>query len=127
MSPAWGKGRSAAERLEDILAACAVGADIVRRGWDRYLASAVEQYASDSVMLRIGESLIMLEQHYPEVAERLRGELGDETFQDWKGQRRLPAHAYHEIDYELFWVTLTDDLPQLRAAAESVKAGLDGY
>lgn len=37
--------------------------------------------------------------------------------------RIVVDHAYHRIDYDTVWVTLTDDVPYLKRSLESCAAG----
>ncbi len=38
-----------------------------------------------------------------------------------KGMRNLHAHDYENIDFEIVWNTLTEDIPELECELEKIK------
>lgn len=99
--------RSAAKELLHIQAWLGRVADIVECGQRAYLDDAILQEAGDSLMMKLGEA-----------AKRLsrRGVLAPEGV-DWAlavANRNFIIHQYDEINRELTWLTLAQDLPEWR-------------
>jgi uncharacterized protein with HEPN domain len=84
-------------------------AAIVARGKDAYLGDDLLQEAGDSLMMKLGEAANRL--------SRL-GVLAPEGV-DWAlavANRNFIIHQYDEINRELTWLTLADDLPDWHAS-----------
>lgn len=84
-------------------------AEIVARGNDAYLGDALLQEAGDSLMMKLGEAANRL--------SRL-GVLAPEGV-DWAlavANRNFLIHQYDEINRDLTWLTLADDLPYWHAS-----------
>jgi len=84
-------------------------AEIVARGKDAYLDDDLLQEAGDSLMMKLGEAANRL--------SRL-GVLAPEGV-DWAlavANRNFIIHQYDEINRDLTWLTLADDLPDWHAS-----------
>ena len=78
--------------------------DVVRRGKEAYLADNLLQEAGDSLMMKLGEAANRL--------SRL-GVLAPDGV-EWAlavSNRNFIIHQYDEINRELTWLTLSNDLP----------------
>lgn len=73
---------------------------------DRRLRGSTLQH-----LLVVGEACRQLRDHYPEIAGSLPGLSGA------VGMRNIIAHEYSEVDYELVWRTVGNQLKDLRDAA----------
>jgi Uncharacterized conserved protein len=104
-------GRSDDDLLADILEAVEVGAQIVARGRQAFDADPVIRFAGEAVAGRIGEAASKLG---PEVKDAT----SDVPWREIIGMRIVVDHAYHRIDHDRLWNTLTTDLPVLREAIE---------
>lgn len=100
--------------------------EIVLRGRDTYLADDLLQEAGDSLMMKLGEAANRL--------SRL-GVLAPEGV-EWAlavANRNFIIHQYDEIDRDLTWLTLSQDLPDWQGslqplfaeAAATIEAGAD--
>jgi uncharacterized protein with HEPN domain len=100
--------RSNRERLLDILEAI----DKI----DRFAGMSCERFESDE-MLQIW--IIHHLQIIGEAASRLTQQFLDEHPEvQWNkiiGMRHILVHGYFEIDYEIVWQTVINDLPKLKA------------
>ncbi|MDR0508760.1 MAG: DUF86 domain-containing protein [Candidatus Methanoplasma sp.] len=39
---------------------------------------------------------------------------------EFSGMRDIIAHGYHKIDLEILWLTITKDIPALKATCERI-------
>jgi uncharacterized protein with HEPN domain len=97
--------------LDDILAAISVGDAIVARGRQAFEEDPVLQYSAEAVIGHIGDAASKLPaatcEAMPEVP--------------WKaviGARIMVDHVYHRLEHGRLWLTLVEDLPQVKAAIE---------
>jgi uncharacterized protein with HEPN domain len=101
--------------LDDILAAIGVGDEIVRRGRSAFDRDPVLQYGAEAVIGHIGDA-----------ASKLPSETCDAMPEvQWKaiiGARVMVDHVYHRLEHGRLWLTLVEDLPQLRGAIERHRA-----
>jgi uncharacterized protein with HEPN domain len=95
--------------LDDILAAISVGDAIVARGRRAFEEDPVLQVQRRGRIGHIGDAASKLPaatcQAMPEVP--------------WKaiiGARIMVDHVYHRLEHGRLWLTLVEDLPQVRAA-----------
>jgi len=87
--------------------------EIVERGKDAYLADALLQEAGDSLMMKLGEAANRL--------SRL-GVLAPEGV-EWAiavANRNFLIHQYDEINRELTWLTLAEDLPAWKSSLQAL-------
>ncbi len=92
--------------------------EIVERGMCAYLTDALLQEAGDSLMMKLGEA-----------AKRLSG-LGvlAPDGVNWAlaiANRNFIIHRYDEINRELTWLTLAEDLPTWKASLQALIAAAD--
>lgn len=77
------------------------------KDYDKYISDISFQYSCNMCIIQIGE---------------LVGRLSDEFLESYnhipwhaiKGMRNLHAHDYENIDLEIVWNTLREDIPELR-------------
>jgi uncharacterized protein with HEPN domain len=87
--------------------------EIVRRGRDAYLDDPLLQEAGDSLMMKLGEAANRL--------SRL-GVLAPDGV-EWAlavANRNFIIHQYDEINRELTWLTLANDLPAWEASLQGL-------
>jgi len=97
--------RSAAKELLHIQGWISRVAAIVECGHRAYLEDAIIQEAGDSLMMKIGEAANRLSRLDVLAPEGV----------DWAlavANRNFIIHQYDEINRELTWLTLADDLPE---------------
>lgn len=82
---------------------------IVAGGKDAYLADVMLQEAGDSLMMKLGEAANRL--------ERLSAAAPDGVYwTDAISNRNFLIHQYDQIDREISWATLSQDLPEWNAS-----------
>lgn len=113
--------RSAAKVFADLLDAAEAAAELVARGRSNFDEDRLLRLASEAVVGRIGDGAKKLVDVY---GDRLPREI---PWLDIVANRIVVDHAYHRIDYDTVWVTLTEDVPFLKQSLESWAAdgGLD--
>ena len=104
-------GRPVDKLLDDILAAIAVGEEIVRRGRESFDRDGVLQYGAEAVIGHIGDAASKLP---PET----RAAMPDVPWKAIVGARIMVDHVYHRLDHGRLWLTLVEDLPRLRRSIE---------
>lgn len=113
--------RKAAKELLHIQGWLTRVGEVVQRGKPAYLSDALLQEAGDSLMMKIGEA-----------ANRL-SRLGvlEPDGVEWAiavANRNLLIHQYDQIDRQLTWLTLSQDLPawgdSLRALFQAAESAL---
>lgn len=105
--------RHAAKELLHIEGWLARSAGIVERGKDAYLADDLLQEAGDSLMMKLGEAANRLSR---------RGVLAPDGV-EWAlavANRNFIIHQYDELNRELTWLTLSQDLPAWRQSLQSL-------
>jgi len=78
---------------------------------DAYFRSAVERQ-----LTILGEALAQARQHFPQVEGQIR------DLKQIVGFRNRLIHAYLEVEDEIVWAIVVDNVPKL---AEDAQAGLD--
>lgn len=109
--------RSAAKVLADLLDAAEAAADLVARGRSTYDEDRLLRLAAEAIVGRIGDAAKKLLETY---GDHLPSEI---PWVDIVANRIVVDHAYHRIDYDTVWVTLTDDVPFVKRSLESWAAG----
>lgn len=102
--------------LEDLLAFAAMGARLVDRGHDAYLADEALRLASEAVLRRVGDAVARLDQAFLDRQPSVR-------WRTMKAMRNVIAHEYGAIDHRLLWTTLERDLPVEAAAVARILKG----
>lgn len=105
------------EALREIVRLCAVGANLVARGRDWYLADPdnLPGLAAESLIVKIGEN----------VARLSADTTGRHLEVPWsliKRMRDRLAHHYEGTDYEAVWDTMVVDLPTISNYIQSLEA-----
>lgn len=105
--------RKAAKELVHIQGWLELVGEIVQRGKEAYLSDDLLQEAGDSLMMKLGEAANRL--------SRL-GVLAPEGV-EWAlavANRNFMIHQYDQIDRDLTWLTLSQDLAAWRASLASL-------
>jgi uncharacterized protein with HEPN domain len=100
----------------DILAVIAVGEAIVARGLQAFDEDPVLQYSAEAVIGHIGDAASKLPSPTCDAMPEM----------PWKaiiGARIMVDHVYHRLDRGRIWLTLAEDLPQVRTSIEGYRAG----
>ncbi len=107
--------------LREILRLCDDGARLAGRGHDWYVSDDLNTpgLAAESIIIKIGENV---------------ARLSDETIVanpqvPWSSIKRMRdrlAHHYEATDYDAVWVTISVDLPRVRAVIASLPAEAAG-
>jgi len=97
--------------LDDILAAIGVGDEIVRRGRTAFDQDPVLQYGAEAVIGHIGDAASKL-------PRETCAAMSEVPWQAIIGARIMVDHVYHRLEYSRLWLTLAEDLPQLKASIE---------
>jgi uncharacterized protein with HEPN domain len=99
--------------LDHILEAVEVASILVEEGYERFLAEPKSQYASDTVVARIGESAKVL-------SEQMISRMPEIPWKLVKGMRDRIAHASIKNDYQIIWSSMVNDIPAIGAAVRKV-------
>lgn len=99
--------------LDHILEAVDVAGLLVEEGHDRFRAEMKSQYASDTVVTRIGESAKVLSEQAISLMQEI-------PWKSVKGMRDRIAHASIHNDYEIIWSTMVHDIPAIGVAVRRV-------
>jgi uncharacterized protein with HEPN domain len=102
--------------LDDSVAAIAVGDAIVRRGRESFDHDPVLQYSAEAVIGHIGDAASKL-------PSEICAAMPEVPWQAIIGARIMVDHVYHRLEHGRIWLTLTEDLPQLRASIERHRGG----
>lgn len=84
-----------------------------------YRESRVRRRAVERCSTIIGEALIQLRKHYPDLASRLGNPREIVDF------RNLLTHGYHKVDDREVWDIILNDLPVLHETASKLRKGLE--
>lgn len=82
---------------------------LVQAGRPAYDADELRQEAGDSLMMKIGEAALRLSRRDVNSPEGVQ-------WRDAVANRNWLIHQYDQIDRDITWTTLTQDLPAWRAA-----------
>lgn len=85
-----------------------------------YLADAMLRAAVERQFEIIGEALNRLSRRSPEIAGRIS------SLRKAIAMRNALVHGYSEVENEVVWQTVQDDLPSLRAEVSALLAELGG-
>ena len=77
------------------------------RSFDNYESDISFQYSCNMCIIQIGELVCRLSDELIESA-------GNIPWREIKGMRNIHAHDYENVDLEIVWKTLNDDIPDLR-------------
>lgn len=99
--------------LDHILAAVELAGILVEEGHERFLAELKSQYASDTVVTRIGESA-------KELSEQMISRMPEIPWKLVKGMRDRIAHASISNDYQIIWSSMVNDIPAIGSAVRKV-------
>ena len=72
------------------------------------------------LVLSLVKELEIIGEAAGKVSDEIRSQYGAIPWQDISGMRNRLIHAYFDIDLDVVWSTVTKDLPQLKAALESI-------
>ena len=97
------------DRLTDILAAVADGADLVKRGHAAYLQDPLLIRAAKNIISEIGEAAKDLD-------DALLSTMPGVPWKNVKGMRDKVVHDYPEVDLDVMWDTLVHGLPAVATA-----------
>ena len=106
--------------LDDVIGAIGeireytVGMDLLA-----YRESRVRRRAVERCFIIIGEALVKLRKHYPDLIAQLGNPREIVDF------RNLLTHGYHKVDDREVWDIITDDLPVLHETASDLRKGLE--
>ena len=84
-----------------------------------YRESRVRRRAVERCFIIIGEALVQLRKHYPDLVARLGKPREIVDF------RNLLTHGYHKVDDREVWDIITDDLPVLHETSSDLREGLE--
>ena len=105
--------------LRDLLGHASAVARLVARGRPAYDADEMMRFASESLIIRLGECVERIDKADPAfVAEHPELEL-----RQLKNTRNLIAHGYDIVDYGLVWSVMEVNIPLV---ADQVARVLDG-
>jgi len=110
-------GQRTLTALTELLRLTGIGARLVDRGHDWYVADPenVPGLASERLIIKVGESVSRVDEKFqkdhPEVPWRVI-----------KDMRNRLTHYYEATDYEIVWSTLAVDFPEISAMIRSVLA-----
>jgi uncharacterized protein with HEPN domain len=74
----------------------------------------------DQLTLALQRLIEILGEAAKNVSEGTRAQAGDIPWRQIAGMRDRVIHAYHDVNLDIVWVTVTDDLPVLEASLESL-------
>ena len=98
--------RSDAERVADVLAACARLAEIVRLGRGEFDRNWLVVSAASYELAVIGEAMAHLSDEFLEMYTSV-------PTREAKSFRNLLMHEYFRAEPEILWDTMTSDIPDL--------------
>lgn len=105
--------RKALDAVRGVINVCDVLSDIAGEDFDTFAADRRTQWAAEMGLIRIGEGVNRIP---PDVLLRFSG-------QPWReivAMRNFAAHQYDDLEPRRVWITLTRDVPSLRAYLEDV-------
>lgn len=70
------------------------------------------QYSCNMCIIQIGELVCRLSEEFQELHSEI-------PWHAIRGMRNLHAHDYENVDLEIVWNTLIEDIPELKAELES--------
>ena len=70
--------------------------------------------------LAIVKSIQIIAEAAAHVSEEMREHYPDIRWTDIIGMRNRLVHGYYEIDFDIVWKTVSEDLPSLVSASESL-------
>lgn len=111
------KARDAVDRA---IAMCDVLAELVRMDLDAFAGDVRSQWAVEMGLIRIGETI-------NRIPDEVLAEYPGQPWRQIVGMRNFAAHQYDDLDARRVWLTVTRDVPALRAyLVDVVRPGLDG-
>lgn len=100
--------------LWDMLQACKEILDFCAdAGWEDFIADR-------KLCLAVERSLEIVGEAAGKVSEEFQGKHPSISWHQIKGMRNILAHEYGQIDYEIVYKTVIDDIPGLAAALEAL-------
>ena len=106
-------------RIADIVwATDNAAAVITAEGYDAFMASVIYEQAAVAILARVGEAAKAL-------SEEFKGTVPDQPWTEIARMRDLLVHRYWEIDWDIVWQSISDDLPALRDALADATNGED--
>ena len=81
--------------------------------FERYKTDISFQYASNMCIIQIGELANRLSDEAKEIGKNI-------PWQAIRGMRNLHAHDYENVDLEIVWNTLLEDIPVLKQELEKM-------
>jgi uncharacterized protein with HEPN domain len=106
--------RSIDDRLADLLEATSLAATLVRRGRETFLDDQLLQLSAEAIAGRIGDAATKLEHLDPTVLAAMP----EIPWPKVKGLRIVVDHAYHRVNVQSLWETMSVSVPELRQAIE---------
>ena len=98
-----------AERLYDLLGHASAVARLVGRGRPAYDADEMMRFASESLIIRLGECVDRIDKADPGFVAAHP----DMELRQLKNTRSLIAHGYDIVDYGLVWAVMEMNIPQV--------------
>ena len=84
--------------------------------YDNYRTDISFQYSCNMCIIQIGELV-------GRVSDEIRSANTDIPWSAIRKMRNLHAHDYENVDLDIVWVTLTEDIPVLEEKINSILAG----
>lgn len=81
--------------------------------FERYKTDISFQYASNMCIIQIGELANRLSDETKEINKNI-------PWRAIRGMRNLHAHDYENVDLEIVWNTLLEDIPMLKLSLEKL-------
>lgn len=98
-------------RLDEILARCEEARELAARGHEAFANDALLRHTAKSIISDIGEAAKNLEE--------LAGEIPEVPWTQIARMRDRVTYRYFDVDYDVVWDTITNDLPTLEPAVRS--------
>ncbi len=105
--------RRDSERVTDILESCRRLHDIAAAGREEFYANDLLQDAACYRLTVIGEALNSLSEEFAAQHTGLQ-------IPQARGMRNRLTHEYYDIDVEVLWDTLTDDIDELERSLKHI-------
>ena len=103
-------------RLADLLDHTQLAASLVARGPIAYNTDVMLRLASESLLIRMGETVDRIDKADPLFVNQHP----DLELRRLKDTRNLVAHGYDIVDYEIIWTILETNIPAVASKVEEL-------
>ena len=80
---------------------------------EKFISDSAFQYACGMCILQIGELTTRL-------SEDFKNQHSDIAWTQIKGLRNIHAHEYEKINFNYIWITLTEEIPELKNKLQKI-------